>query len=80
MGSSVVRWAEYWGEPLLANVLVEVATDRTPRASDGSSYTARAFDIRPQPVFGRDIRDHLRHTAICEDAAVVSAVGAWIAH
>ena len=75
MVSSVARRPGYWREPLLANVLVEIGVGRVPLGAEGSTtavsaHTAHVFDVRP----GRP-----RHSAICDDASVVSAIGNWIA-
>jgi hypothetical protein len=95
MGSSIMRWPGYWKEPFLAHLLVEIGTDRVPRAADGNRHRAYTFDVPPQSVRSRiTIRlaarsrarlahgkpEYLRHTAICDDPAVVAAIEDWIAH
>ena len=80
MMSSVIRWPGYGREPLLANLLVEIGTDSVPRANDGSVHTAYTFDVPPPSVRSRLTKGHLRHTAICDQPAVVSAISDWIGH
>ncbi len=78
MGSGVVRWPGYSREPLLANLLVEIGTDRVPGASGGTPHRAQIFDVPAPPKRSRRIRGWLRHGAICRDPAVVGAIGDWI--
>ena len=85
MVTSVVRRPGYWREPLLANVLVEIGTDsvppaeptRMPRRHDNPHHVY-TFDIPPQSPGSRLTREHLRHTAICDDPAVISSISDWI--
>ena len=77
--SSIVRWPGYWREPLLANVLVDVGTDRIPGTVNGSAHNPHIYDVPPPTLRNRITRGDLRHTAICDDAAVTAAIGNWIA-
>jgi hypothetical protein len=76
MCSTIVRWPGYGREPLFANALVEVGTDRVPRM--GQSHTTYRFDIPFATTRRRIANRNLRHKAICDDDAVVSAIAAWI--
>jgi hypothetical protein len=85
MGSGIMRWPGYWREPLLANVLVAVGTNTIPAAVGDNTHTARAFDVPSPPVRlvqrsvgGGHTGGVLRHTAICDDPAVVAAIADWI--
>jgi hypothetical protein len=66
-------------EPLAANVLADIGTDSVPRAFKDTSHVAHTFDV-PSPSV-RDAKTHgyLRHTAICDDAAIAAAMGDWVA-
>lgn len=74
--SGVMRWPGYCREPLRANLFVEIGTDQTPGAAGTASHTAYSFDMARQG--SRFTRGHLLHTAICDNAAVVSATLEWI--
>jgi hypothetical protein len=76
--STVVRRPGYWKEPLLANVLVEISTGTVPPAPEASCHAAYFFDVSPGTIPTGIISRPLRHSAICEDAAVVSTIGTWI--
>ena len=76
--SSVMRWPGYWREPLLANVLVRIGSDRVPSATNGGSHTAHVFEVPRASLVRRIINDRLRHSAICEDASVADAIAEWI--
>ena len=76
--SSVVRWPGYWREPLLANVLVEIGSRSVPVPSSGWAHSAHTVEIPREPLWRRVVNDRLRHSAICEHPAVVSAIGDWI--
>jgi hypothetical protein len=85
MVTSVVRRPGYWREPLVATVLVEIGTDSVPRAEStriprrhDNPHHVYTFDIQPHSVRSRLTREHLRHTAICDDPAVISSIGDWI--
>ena len=75
LGSGVVRWPGYFREPLLANLLVEIGTDRVPTAAGDTSHSARTFDVPAPPKRKRRLRRWLRHSAICESEDVVAAIG-----
>ena len=76
MSSTIIRWPGCGREPLLANALVDVGTDSVPRI--GHSHTACAFDIPFATMRSRIANGNLRHKAICDDDAVVSAIANWI--
>ena len=78
MGSGVVRWPGYSREPLLANLLVEIGTDRVPRGAGDTTHSARTFDVPAPPRRHRRIRRWLRHSAICENEDVVGAIANWV--
>lgn len=77
MVSSVVRRPGYWREPLLANTLVEIGTSTVPTA--GVEHMVHFFDVAGETARNRFASRALRHSAICDDASVVSAIGNWIA-
>jgi hypothetical protein len=76
--SSVMRWPGYWREPLLANILVRIGSDRVPSAANGAAHTAHVFEVPRESLASRIINDRLRHSAICEDGVVVGAIADWI--
>jgi hypothetical protein len=76
--SSMVRWPGYWREPLLANVLVEIGSRSVPVPSSGWAHSAHTVEIPREALWRPVVNDRLRHSAICEHAAVVSAIGDWI--
>lgn len=76
--SSLVRWPGYWREPLLTNLLVDIRTDRMPRTAEGTSFTTYTFDVPAPAIRSRRTHGLLRHTAICDDPAVVAAIAEWI--
>jgi hypothetical protein len=78
MVSSVVRRPGYWREPLLANVLVEISTSTVPSPSGHDCHQAYFFDVARETGWGWIPGRQLRHSAICDDASVVSAIGNWI--
>jgi hypothetical protein len=77
MVSGVLRWPGYFPGSLLTNLLVEVGTKRVPRATGEALHAALVFDL-PAPTNARRLRGRLRHTAICRNRAVVSAIGDWL--
>ena len=77
MASGIVRWPGYPRDSLLTNLLVEVGTDRVPRAAGVTAHGAVIFDI-PAPTDSRRLRARLRHTAICRNQAVIDAITEWI--
>jgi hypothetical protein len=70
--SGITRCPGYWGEPLRANLLVEISTDQTPRATGSASHAAHSLELAGES--SRIKHRHLLHTAICDNAAVVSAM------
>jgi hypothetical protein len=76
--SSVVRRPGYWREPLLANALVDIGTGTVPTAAGGECHEAHFFDVALETPRNRASRP-LRHSAICDDPSVVTAIGNWIA-
>ncbi len=78
MVTSVVRKPGHWQEPLLANVLVEIGTSAVPSPVAGDCHTAHFFDVARQTTRSRIARRELRHSAICDDRAVVAAIAHWI--
>jgi hypothetical protein len=74
--SGIMRWPGYWREPLRANLLVEIGTDQTTRAAGATSHTACSFELAGDS--SRIRHRHLLHSAICDNAAVVSATLEWI--
>jgi len=79
MCSTIFRWPGFGREPLLANALVDVGTSPIPDAGDGCSHRAHMWDVPSRTPWSRITRGGLRHTAICDDAAVVAAIGDRIA-
>jgi hypothetical protein len=74
--SGIMRWPGYWREPLRANLLVEIGTDQTPRAAGSAPHAAHSFELAGKS--SRIAHRHLLHSAICDNAAVVSATLEWI--
>lgn len=72
MFSGVVNWPAYWREPLRSHLFVDTHTSQTPRWTGAAPHVPHVFDL------SRPSRKHLRHSAICADAAVASATLAWI--
>ena len=76
--SSVMRWPGYWREPLLANVLVRIGSQPVPATTSGWSQPAHTFEVPRETFLRRVVNGRLRHSAICEQPAVVSAIADWI--
>jgi len=73
--SSVMRWPGYWREPLLANLLVRIGSHTVPAGGD---HTAHTFEIPRKSLLRRIVNDDLRHSVICEQPVVASAISEWI--
>lgn len=76
--SGLMRWPGYGREPLRANLLVAIRSERTPRAPGAAPHTAYTFDVPWPSGRGTHIRRRLRHKAICSHPSAVAAIADWI--